>query len=169
VCLGSVWSARSRLWVLLYTALASRVLLSEPQQIGGDDTQYHPRKNEVLFLMHRFLHVASKAWWLSGQRVCLAISQRGFGSYTCCIFLFLYPRPRHLNTLPNTADERLLGGRVVSVATLPVMVSRLGWGSRFKSDLRLNAAGSLLKPFGSLESGRMGNTSPAAEPPRRPT
>jgi len=35
---------------------------------------------------------------------------------------------------------------VVSVATLPVMVSRLGWGSRFKSDPRLNAAGSLIKP-----------------------
>ena len=35
---------------------------------------------------------------------------------------------------------------MVSVATLPVMVSRLGWGSRFKSDPRLNAAGSLIKP-----------------------
>jgi len=41
-------------------------------------------------------------------------------------FLFLYVRPRHLSTPPNTAGERLLGGRVVSVATLPVMVSRLG-------------------------------------------
>jgi len=39
---------------------------------------------------------------------------------------FLSPRPRHLSTPPKTADERLLGGRVVSVATLPVMVSRLG-------------------------------------------
>ena len=35
---------------------------------------------------------------------------------------------------------------MVSVATLLVMVSRLGWGSRFKSDPRLNAAGSLIKP-----------------------
>jgi len=35
---------------------------------------------------------------------------------------------------------------VVSVATLPVMVSRLGWGSRFISDPSLNAAGSLIKP-----------------------
>jgi len=58
-------------------------------------------------------------------------------------------------------------GRVVSVATLPMMVSRLGWGSRFKSDPRLNAAGSLVKPSGSLESGRMGNISPATEPPWR--
>jgi len=32
----------------------------------------------------------------------------------------------HLSTPPNNTDERLLGGRVVSVATLPVMVSRLG-------------------------------------------
>ena len=35
---------------------------------------------------------------------------------------------------------------MVSVAALPVMVSRLGWGSRFKSDPRLNAAGSPFKP-----------------------
>jgi len=46
----------------------------------------------------------------------------------------------HLSTPLNT------GGRVVSVATLPMMVSRLGWGSWFKSDPRLNAAGSLIKP-----------------------
>jgi len=52
----------------------------------------------------------------------------------------------HLSTPLNTADGCLLGGRVVSVATLPVMVSRLGWGSWFKSDPRLNAAGSLIKP-----------------------
>ena len=58
---------------------------------------------------------------------------------------------------------------MVSVATLPVMVSRLGWGSRFKSDPRLNAAGSLVTPYGTLESGRMGNTSPATEPLRGPT
>jgi len=57
---------------------------------------------------------------------------------------------------------------VVSVATLPVMVSRLGWDSRFKSDPRLDAAGNLVKSSGSLESGRMGNTSPATEPLRRP-
>jgi len=56
---------------------------------------------------------------------------------------------------------------VVGVATLPVMVSRLG--SRFKSDPRLNAPGSLVKPSGSLESGQMGNTSSATEPLRRPT
>jgi len=39
---------------------------------------------------------------------------------------FLSPRPRHLSTPPNTLAKRLLSGRVVSVATLPVMVSRLG-------------------------------------------
>jgi len=170
--LSCVWSARSRLWViLLYVALASWVLLSEPQQICGDKTRYHPRKNEVLFLLRRFLPIANKAWWLSGQRVRPSISRRGFDSHCPCIFLsfFLSPRPRHLSTPLNTANERLLGGRVVSVATLPVMVSRLGWGSRFKSDPRLNAAGSLVTPSGTLESGRMGNTSPATEPLRRPT
>jgi len=82
---------------------------------------------------------------------------------------FLSPRPRHLSTPPNTLARRLLGGRVVSVATLPMMVSRLGWGSRFKSDPRLNAEGSPVTPSGTLESGRMGNTSPATEPLRRPT
>ena len=39
---------------------------------------------------------------------------------------FLCPRPRHSSTPPSTVDGRLLGGRVVSVATLPVMVSRHG-------------------------------------------
>ena len=39
---------------------------------------------------------------------------------------FFLLRPRHLSTPPNTADGCLLGGRVVSVATLPEMVSRLG-------------------------------------------
>jgi len=55
-------------------------------------------------------------------------------------------RLRPLSKAPNTDVKRLLGGRVVSVATLPMMVSRLGWGSQFKSDPRLNAAGSLVKP-----------------------
>jgi len=58
---------------------------------------------------------------------------------------FLSRRPRHLNTPLNNLVS-LLGGRVVSIATLPVMVSRLGWGSRFKSDSRFNDAGSLIKP-----------------------
>ena len=34
-----VWSARSRLWVLLYAALAQLGLLSEPQQICGEDIE----------------------------------------------------------------------------------------------------------------------------------
>jgi len=42
------------------------------------------------------------------------------------IFPSFLSRGCHLSTPPNTADDRLLGGRVVSVATLPVMVSRLG-------------------------------------------
>ena len=58
---------------------------------------------------------------------------------------FLLPRRRHYKTPPNTANERLLGGRVVSVATLPLMVLRLGWGSRFQFDPRLSAAGRLMK------------------------
>ena len=85
-------------------------------------------------------------------------------------FFFLsISEPRHLSTPPSTTDGCLLGSRVVSVASLPVMVLRLGWGSWFKSDPRLNAADSLEKPSGSLESGRMGNTSPATELLRRPT
>jgi len=38
-------------------------------------------------------------------------------------------RPRHLSKAPNAAIQRFLGGRVVDFATLPMMVSRLGWGS----------------------------------------
>jgi len=99
-----------------------------------------------------------------------AFQSRDAGSIlSSAAFFFLSPRPRHLSTPPNTADECLLGGRVVSVATLPVKVSRLGWGSRFKSDPRLNAAGSLATPSGTLESGRMGNTSQVTEPLRRLT
>ena len=59
--------------------------------------------------------------------------------------LFFHGGLGHLSALLNNGVKRLLGGRVVSVATLPVMVSRLGWGSRFKSDPRLNVAGSLVK------------------------
>jgi len=51
----------------------------------------------------------------------------------------------HLSIPLNTANECLHGGRVVSVDTLLVMVSRLGWGSRFKSDPRWNAVGSFVK------------------------
>jgi len=145
-------------------------VLSEPQQICGEKTRNQPWKNQILFLLRRFVLGANKASWLSGQRVRLSVSRRGIDSWTRRILLSLSPRPRHLSTPPNIADECLLGGRVVSVATLPVMVSRLGCGSWFKSDPRLNAAGSPLKPGrGSLESGRMGNTSPATEPLRRPT
>jgi len=38
---------RSRLFVLLYAALAQSGLLSEPQQICGEETRYHPWKNQV--------------------------------------------------------------------------------------------------------------------------
>jgi len=46
-----------------------------------------------------------------------------------CIFFppALPPRPRFFTILINTAGERLHGGRVVSLATLSVMVSRLGY------------------------------------------
>jgi len=50
--------------------------------------------------------------------------------------------------------------------TLPVM-SRLGWGSRLKSDPRLNAAGSLIKPARVLRI--WPDSSPATEPLRGPT
>jgi len=40
---------------------------------------------------------------------------------------------------PNLYD---LGNRVVSVATLPVMVSRLGWGLWFKSTKKMPWAAS---------------------------
>ena len=39
---------------------------------------------------------------------------------------FLSTRPRHYSIPLNAAGRFLLSGRVVSVATLPVMVSRLG-------------------------------------------
>jgi len=100
--------------------------------------------------------------WLCGQRIRPVFQRSWVQFWVPQNFSFAaLRRLRHLSKAPNTGDERLLGGRVVSVATLPVMVSRLGWGSRFKSDPRLNAAGSLLKPSGSLGSGRM-------ETPRQP-
>ena len=104
--------------------------------------------------------------WLSGQRSRPLIQGSWVRFWVPQNFYFSPSRRlRYLSKAPNTPIERLLGGRVVSVATLLVKVLRLGWGSRFKSDPRLNAAGSLVKPSGSLESGRMGNTSPATEPP----
>jgi len=148
----------------LYAAVAQSGLLWERQPICGEETRYHPWKNQVLFLLRRFVLDANRASWLSVQRVRLSLLL-----VPLHFSFFLSPRPRHLSTPPNTGVKRLLGGRVVSVATLPVMVSRLGWGSRFKSDLRLNAASSLVKPYGSWESGRTGNTSPVTESLRRPT
>jgi len=64
------------------------------------------------------------AEWLACMPINLATGVRFL--VPAAFFLFLSPKLRHLSTPPNTADERLLGGRVVSVATLPVMVSRLG-------------------------------------------
>jgi len=88
------------------------------------------------------------AIYLSGQRVCPSYQRLWVRAPLPQRFFppLFHGGLGHLSTLLNIADERLLGGRVVSVVTLPVMVSRLGWGSRFKSDPRLNAAGSLIKP-----------------------
>jgi len=74
-------------------------------------------------------------------------------------------RLRPSSKAPNTAIQRLLGGRMVSVATLLVLVSRLSWGSvQIRSAIKCR--GQPLKTReGSLESGRMGNTSPATKPP----
>ena len=85
--------------------------------------------------------------WLRGQRVRLPMTRRGFDSHCRCNYSsFLSRDLGHTNSFLNFEAERLLDGRVINVATLPVMVSRLGWGSRFKSNPRLNAAGSLLEP-----------------------
>jgi len=72
-CSGCLLSARSRLWDLLYAALAQLGLLSEPQQMWGEETCYHRLKNQVLFLLRKFVRAANKVWWLSGQRVRLSI------------------------------------------------------------------------------------------------
>jgi len=93
-----------------------------------------------------FLGAAAQVAWLSGYRTRLRTEESWVRSSLPPHFsLDPYGRCSQWSMLPNTAVGRL-GGRVVSVATLPVMVSRLGWGSWFKSDPRLNAAGSLIKP-----------------------
>jgi len=42
-------------------------LLSEPQKICDEDTWYHPRKNQVLLLLHMFVLGRNEASWLSGH------------------------------------------------------------------------------------------------------
>jgi len=91
-CLGCVWSARSRLWVLLCAALAQLGLSSEPQQICGEETRYSPWKNQVLLLLRWFVPSNNKAWWLSGQRDRLPISRCGFDFRFRCIFLSFFLR-----------------------------------------------------------------------------
>jgi len=50
------------------------------QQLICDETCYHPGKNQVWFLLRGFVLGANKASWLSGQRVRLSVSRRGFDS-----------------------------------------------------------------------------------------
>ena len=91
-CLGCVWSARSTLWVLFFAALALSGLWSEPRQICGEETRYHPWKSQVLFLLRRFRSNANKASWLSGERAHLRLWWRRFDSRFRCILLSLFHR-----------------------------------------------------------------------------
>jgi len=74
---------------------------------------------------------------MSEWSACLLFNLRIVGSIlaTAAIFTpFQSTKPRHLSIPTNTAFERLLSGRVVIVATLPAMVSRLDY--RFVVQMR---------------------------------
>jgi len=79
-CLSCLWSARSRLWAILYAAVAQSGLLSEPHQICGEATRNHPWKKQVSFWLRGFVLDVNEASWLRDRRVHLSISQRGFDS-----------------------------------------------------------------------------------------
>jgi len=64
-----------QLGILLYVVLVQSGLMSKPQQICGEETCYHPGKNQVLISLHGFATTAIMASWLtSGQRVRKSIS-----------------------------------------------------------------------------------------------
>jgi len=74
---------------LPYAVLAQSGLLSEPQQY-----KYAVRRLVTTLGRTRFCSycVGFKAWGLSGQRVRLSISRRGFDSWFRCIFLSFFLR-----------------------------------------------------------------------------
>jgi len=103
----------------------------------GKETRYHPlkktKKKQVLLLLHTFLCGANEASWLSGQHWVAEWSPVNFAmrvlfSVPLHLSFFLAPRPRHYRTPPNTGGKLFLSGRLVSVGTLPMMVSTLGQG-----------------------------------------
>jgi len=76
------------------------------------------------------IHFCPESTWRNSRVVSMIACQPqgcGFESGLRNVFpLTLFRGLCNLNRVLNTVDECLLGGRVVSVATLPVMVSRLG-------------------------------------------
>jgi len=107
---------------------------------------YDPWKNQVLFC--RFQIDAIKASWLSGSVSAHISCDTGSILRFVAFFLLSFTKASSLKNASKHRHQASSGGRVVSVATLPVMASRLGWGSWFKSANKIPWAGRVNELFG---------------------
>jgi len=114
-------------------------VVSEPQQICGEETRYPPWKNQVLFLLRWFVPDTNETSRLSGQRVRVSISRRPFDSLVRWTFSFF------LRGLVTKVRLRTPVSNVFSVAEWLELLRYQWWcldsvrGSWFKSAIKCRA------------------------------